>query len=404
MMTKQRADLTFKDNLKRGRHSWLRLTPAYSVKIVEQILDENPHIQSVLDPFSGTGTTGLVASERGLKCDLWDINPLLVWLAKVKCDIYTPLQIAHIQQISQEIIIFANKVPINNLWFPPISNIARWWSNNYLIPLAKIFHAINHLCPIINKERNLLYIAFCQIMIQWSNASFNHQSMSFKKPTNQMRLFDESEETMIYQNFIEVVKEITTNANQALASQPTIYLQDARHPSNNNQVYDAVITSPPYVNRMSYIRELRPYMYWLGYLNEAKEAGELDWQAIGGTWGIATSRLNDWTPDNAVAIPNLQTIIQKIDISSPTLGHYVHKYFVDMSCHFANIYPLVANGGHIYYVIGNSKFYDTLVPAEKIYAELMQSHGFIDVNIQVIRKRNSKKELLEFLVSARKPA
>ena len=29
-------------------------------------------------------------------------------------------------------------------------------------------------------------------------------------------------------------------------------------------------------------------------LNEAKEAGELDWLAIGGTWGIATSRLLSW--------------------------------------------------------------------------------------------------------------
>lgn len=45
---------------------------------------------------------------------------------------------------------------------------------------------------------------------------------------------------------------------------------------------------------MSYIRELRPYMYWLGFLNKAKEAGELDWKAIGGTWGIATSRLSCW--------------------------------------------------------------------------------------------------------------
>ena len=37
---KQRADLTFKENLLRGRHGWLRLTPAFSVKVVHQILVE----------------------------------------------------------------------------------------------------------------------------------------------------------------------------------------------------------------------------------------------------------------------------------------------------------------------------------------------------------------------------
>ena len=27
---------------------------------------------------------------------------------------------------------------------------------------------------------------------------------------------------------------------------------------------------------MSYIRELRPYMYWLGYLTDARQAGQMD--------------------------------------------------------------------------------------------------------------------------------
>jgi hypothetical protein len=58
--------------------------------------------------------------------------------------------------------------------------------------------------------------------------------------------------------------------------------------------YDLLITSPPYLHRISYIRELRPYKYWLGYLNNGREAGEFDWSAIGGTWGIATSKLAAW--------------------------------------------------------------------------------------------------------------
>lgn len=35
---RQRSDLTFKHNLSKGRHGWFRLTPAYSVKIVDDIL------------------------------------------------------------------------------------------------------------------------------------------------------------------------------------------------------------------------------------------------------------------------------------------------------------------------------------------------------------------------------
>ena len=36
--------------------------------------------------------------------------------------------------------------------------------------------------------------------------------------------------------------------------------------------------------------------YWLGFLDNGREVGELDWSAIGGTWGVATSRLIGWEP------------------------------------------------------------------------------------------------------------
>ena len=36
---RQRADYTHKHNVKTGRHGWLRLTPAYSVKVVEELID-----------------------------------------------------------------------------------------------------------------------------------------------------------------------------------------------------------------------------------------------------------------------------------------------------------------------------------------------------------------------------
>ena len=36
-----RSDYTFKYNSKLGRHGWLRLTPAYSVKLVKEIIQKD---------------------------------------------------------------------------------------------------------------------------------------------------------------------------------------------------------------------------------------------------------------------------------------------------------------------------------------------------------------------------
>jgi hypothetical protein len=156
---------------------------------------------------------------------------------------------------------------------------------------------------------------------------------------------------------------------------------------------------------MSYIRELRPYMYWLGYLQDGRQAGELDWQAIGGTWGVATSNVAKWTPedDGAIPYPGFAQILDAIAGKSPVLSRYVHKYFADMVTHTRELYRVVRPGGTIHYIVGNSRFYDVMVPVEHIFAALFEAAGFIDADIRVVRKRTSKKELFEYLVSARKP-
>jgi hypothetical protein len=146
-------------------------------------------------------------------------------------------------------------------------------------------------------------------------------------------------------------------------------------------------------------------MYWLGYLADRKKAGELDWRAIGGTWGSATSNLTRWRPDPATPVPydGFEGIIGRISEQSSVLGRYVHKYFEDMTLHTRALATVVAPGGRIHYVVGNSKFFDVVIPVEAIFEALFVSAGFADTSIRVLRKRTSKKELYEFLVSAEKP-
>jgi hypothetical protein len=237
--------------------------------------------------------------------------------------------------------------------------------------------------------------------MQWSNAAYNHQSVSFKVENTLPFQFNEEEE--IYQAYMRDVQEVIKTAEQLLQGNVDVKLADSRDiKQGGTKSYDCVITSPPYPNRMSYIRELRPYMYWLGYLHEASEAGELDWKAIGGTWGSATSKLQLWTP-NQQSIPQLEPIVEKIGYRSRILANYVHKYFVDISLHLKNLYQTLYPGARLFYIVGNSKFYDTLVPVEGLYADLMLEHRYTDITIEALRKRNSKKELLEFLVTCRKP-
>jgi hypothetical protein len=411
-MPGQHGHLTFKGNLKHTRYGWLRLTPAYSVHLVGDLLDHSEiGNRVVLDPFCGTGTTALVCAERGIRCDTVDINPFLIWLTAAKTHRYAASDITGFQSAVQGVAEAATQCDASQFQ-PPLFQIEKWWDPVTLPALARMMWRINDLALTADDDiLALLKIAFCRTMIELSNVSFGHQSMSFKasseSPATPMFDLLYSREQRVLDSWARSTTEIAVSASSAIIQEPRALLADARSLDKilPHDQYACVITSPPYPNRMSYIRELRPYMYWLGYLQDARSAGELDWQAIGGTWGYATSNVAKWTPQTNVTIayPGFMDIIERIDSHSPILSRYVHKYFYDMVQHVGALFAVVRPGGSIHYAVGNSKFYDVLLPVEEIFASLFAAQGFEQIHIKPIRKRSSKKELFEFIVSARKP-
>ena len=406
-MIRQRADLTYKYNRDKGRHGWIRLTPAYSIKVVRRFLADATRADRVLDPFSGTGTTGLVCGELGIDCTLLELNPFLVWLAEVKARNYhVDVLVVASELVRRVVTTLAQTDLCAEVWVPPIRFIERWWSPRRLQILAHVFAQIQSLAATApSVSLDLLRVAFCRLVIEWSNAAFNHQSMSFKDGA-QLYLFEQDERALMLHAFQRLATDIIQSAGSPVAKVPVVVEGDARNVGELVPgLYTRVITSPPYPNRMSYIRELRPYMYWLGFLTEARQAGLLDWEAIGGTWGIATSRVARWMPtgppiEHEGFSAMLDAIAASKNKNSVLLANYVHRYFEDMRTHLMCLREVLAPGAQIVYVVGNSKFYDTLVPVEQIFASLMRGCGFASPRIEQLRKRNSKKELYEYAVIA----
>ncbi len=399
-MISQRSDYTFKYNRSLGRHGWLRLTPAYSVKLVGKIIDDLSDAGNILDPFSGTATTGVAAAERGHRSTLFDINPFLVWFGNTKLSNLSEDDTTVLRDTLRKIVLYTTDSQDESLWLPPLKNIERWWSKNTLTILAQLRAS---LVKIIGEPKNagslsLLWIAFARVAIEHSAAAFNHVSVSFHDNTVS---HSKQEILLAFESYAEA---FIASAITPLTGEGVVLLHDSSSPFHEELQFDAIITSPPYPNRMSYIRELRPYMFWLGFLGEAREAGELDWQAIGGTWGIATSRLTTWLPAHGCAMHSLDAVVEKIkrtgEKNSELLSLYVKKYFYDVDKHIRLIQSVLKPGAEVHYVIGNSTFYGVHVATPDLYEESFLAHGFKNVSSRIIRKRNSKKELFEYCTSA----
>lgn len=394
----QNSQYTFKYNSSLGRHGWLRLTPAYSVRLVEEILaDLNYNPRCVMEPFSGTGTTELVCANKGIPSFALEINPFLVWLGNAKLDIYPPNKVEEFLSVAN--VLMQNIEEYTPTELPPIYNIYRWWNPPQADFLARLKSAIKTVKDGIVVQ--LLTVAFCRVIIELSNAAFNHVSTSFKDDNNVSFSIEIAKET-----FISICKMVADGALLQPCAASKVILNDSRSvPIEYMGKYDTVITSPPYPNRISYIRELRPYMYWLDYLETSEQASDLDWKAIGGTWGKATSLLGTWKSNNLLP-QYVYDIARKIanadNKSAGLMANYVLKYFEDMHSHLASVYAGLATNGEAFYIIGNSNFYGITVPAEKIYLDMMEEIGFTNVEYHIVRKRNCNKQLYEFVVSGQK--
>jgi hypothetical protein len=410
---RQNADLTFKLNRHYGRHGWLRLTPAYSVKLVSEILKVSDRGLRVLDPFSGTATTPLCAASTGRSAIGIEINPFLTWFGNAKLATYSRACVRAASDALASVIAHASSKRARFVPPPPIHNIERWWNPGELDFLRKFKAALDDTIPNDCATRDLLLVVFCRLIIKLSNAAFNHQSMSFKDDVNTNTSKKRRPALLeVSSNFVDIAhaegREVFNSAVNSPSGHASVIFGDSRSVSTVvSGKFDLLITSPPYPNRISYIRELRPYMYWLGYLNNGRDAGEMDWSAIGGTWGIATSRLAEWQRSSSGFYPSyldrtLCAIRRTNKKSGVLLSNYVAKYFEDMWQHIKNISDLIAVGGTVHYIVGNSRFYDTVVPVERLFADMLTEAGFRDARITPIRKRNSKNELYEFDVTARK--
>ena len=394
-----RARFTFHGNVRETRYGWLRLTPAYSVHLVRELLASRalPDLP-VLDPFCGTGTTLLTCAELGIPCSTLDVNPFLVWLARAKTAKYSAKSLTHADALIGE-MSRAALARGNAPWLPALHQIEKWWGKPALHALGRAFAVLTH-ADTDKAAQDLAKLAFCRSLITSANVSFGHQSMSFAQA--------EKASPSARHVSVALRDAFTPIAKAAAVSLPTstrrVHLGDARSVAKHvgKTRFGSVITSPPYANRMSYVRELRPYMYWLGYLEQPSDAGELDWQAIGGTWGLATSRVAVWQSKHSSPLAELDAITAKIARHSDVLARYVAKYFVDMLLHAKSLSGVVARGGQVHYVVGNSKFFDVLLPVERFFAEIFELCGFRAAKVTTLRSRTSKVELFEYLVSATK--
>lgn len=87
---------------------WFKSREGFSIDLIKKIISENPSPRKVLDPFCGSGTTLVASTDLGIGSVGFDVNPLIVFAAKVKTRRYSNQDIDQLEILSLEVLQIAS--------------------------------------------------------------------------------------------------------------------------------------------------------------------------------------------------------------------------------------------------------------------------------------------------------
>ena len=409
-----------------GIHNYPAMMVCPISRNIIRLVKEHKTIETVLDPFTGSGTVPVEAMLSGIKIVYGnDINPLALFLTKVKTtpiDINTlqreaqnlyrriiehyndfALQIDGVDSIMKEVYNLDltakdgwgtnapdylekykadNQLDIN---IPNFKNIGYWFKPRVILLLSLIKEEINKIDNI--DVRNFMYVAFSETIRFVSNRR-NGEFKLFRMQPNKVETFSP-----------DVIKEFTTLLNRNITkmndfceaysetkmdSRVTIFSDSATHLKNTpDESVDLVVTSPPYGDSrttVAYGEYSRLSLQWLDLFKlSEKEIMAIDKTLMGGN-----KFRNGF--EYTIHSETLKKSLEKIkDIDLVRAGD-VYSFYLDLEKSIEAIAKKTKPSGYQFWVVGNRTVKGELLLTDQIIIEIGKAYGLehihtIDRNI-----------------------
>ena len=321
----------------------------------------------VLDPMAGSGTVIRVASELGHHGIGFDLDPLAVLMAKVWT---TPIDLDCLRASAEGVSIRAAERVTGSVqlaWIDEDAETRRyvdyWFASDQQVELRKLSAELKLIDGIIG---DALRIALSRIIITKDRGASLARDVSHSRPH---RVRDE--------NNFPVLVEFRRSASrlaQRLEEQPppaqaSIELGDARDLSTNtSSSADAVITSPPYLNAIDYMRGHRLTLVWLGY-----RVSELRRTRSG---SIGAERGPEADADLALA-NELMVPLGSLTGLPGAEQRMIERHVLDLHRMLAELYRVIKPGGKAILVVGNSHLRGVFIKNARAIVGIAERIGFI---------------------------
>jgi len=333
----------------------------------------------VLDPMVGSGTTAVVARSLGHVAVGFDSDPLAVLIANAWCsDIDKDRVLSKATEVLERAKKRYRDLPLRAAYPSEADSATRdfvryWFDNTNRRQLLTLAETISRLHDATLKT--VLWCAFSRLIITKKVGVSLAMDISHSRPH---RVYDKAPIKPFdkFLNSVEaVVKSSPFKINGSALPEAKIELGDARKLSLPDKSVDIVITSPPYLNAIDYLRGHKLALIWMGHDLD-------DLRAIRSSNVGAEKSITCAEEDNPIR--NVLIEMGEIDNLPLRIKSMLARYIFDMNLVLSEISRILKVGGQAVLVIGDSTIYGTFIQNSKALISIGRHYG---LDLRALQKR-----------------
>ena len=338
-------------------------------EILDDLLLSCPADGVILDPMCGSGTVVRKVIASGRRAIGLDTDPLAILMTTVATR--RPSKKAFERTLSSVLQYarrYGDRLKELSRDSETLAFIKFWFAKDQR-------HELNALTRAIEFERlkqrnspslNLLRLAVSRTIITKKVGASLAADVSHSRP-HKVRT---KNNYAVLENFERIARSIFSILESAeLNNKAEVHLDDVRQMKTvKDATIDAIITSPPYLNALDYLRGHKLALVWLG--SEIPKIRKLRSTNVGteNTSGVAQGDEAPWS-EVLTVFPSLQNLSERQQ-------KMTYKYVLDllkMSKQFARV---LKDGGTLHTVIGNSNIGNVYVPNSDLFEFCSKKFGF----------------------------